>query len=37
VLGAEPAPTSPDAFAKFIQSVCAKWGKLIAEAGIKSE
>ena len=37
VLGAEPAPTSPDAFAKFIQSESAKWGKLIAEAGIKSE
>ena len=37
VLGAEPAPTSPDAFAKFIQSESTKWGKLIAEAGIKSE
>src|SRR3954471_3375514 len=37
VLGAEPAPTSPEAFAKFIQSESAKWGKLIAEAGIKSE
>ena len=37
VLGAEPAPTSPDAFAKFIQSESARWGKLIAEAGIKSE
>ena len=37
VLGAEPAPSSPDAFAKFIQSESAKWGKLIAEAGIKSE
>jgi len=37
VLGAEPAPTSSDAFAKFIQSESAKWGKLIAEAGIKSE
>jgi tripartite-type tricarboxylate transporter receptor subunit TctC len=37
VLGAEPAPTSPEAFAKFIQSESAKWGKLIAEAGIKAE
>jgi tripartite-type tricarboxylate transporter receptor subunit TctC len=37
VLGAEPAPTSPDAFAKFIQNESARWGKLIAEAGIKSE
>lgn len=37
VLGAEPAPTSPEAFAKFIQSESAKRGKLIAETGIKSE
>jgi tripartite-type tricarboxylate transporter receptor subunit TctC len=37
VLGAEPAPSSPEAFAQFIQSESAKWGKLIAEAGIKSE
>ncbi|WOH53462.1 tripartite tricarboxylate transporter substrate binding protein [Bradyrhizobium sp. sBnM-33] len=37
VLGAEPAPTSPEAFAKFIQSESVKWGKLIAEAGIKAE
>ena len=37
VLGAEPAPTSAEAFAKFIQSESAKWGKLIAETGIKSE
>jgi tripartite-type tricarboxylate transporter receptor subunit TctC len=37
VLGAEPAPTSPEAFAKVIQSESAKWGKLIAAAGIKSE
>jgi len=37
VLGAEPVPTSPEAFAKFIQSESAKWGKLIAEAGIKAE
>ena len=37
VLGAEPAPSSPEAFAQFIQSESTKWGKLIAEAGIKSE
>jgi tripartite-type tricarboxylate transporter receptor subunit TctC len=37
VLGAEPAPSSSEAFAKFIQSESAKWGKLIAEAGIKAE
>jgi tripartite-type tricarboxylate transporter receptor subunit TctC len=36
-LGAEPKPTSAEGFAKFIQSESAKWGKLIAEAGIKSE
>ncbi len=36
VLGAEPAPTSPEAFAKFIRSESAKWGKLIAETGIKA-
>ena len=37
VLGAEPAPTSAEAFAKFIQSESVKWGKLITEAGIKAE
>jgi len=37
MLGAEPAPTSPLAFAKFIQSESEKWGKLIAETGIKAE
>ena len=37
VLGAEPAPSSPEAFAKFIQSESTKWGNLIAEAGIKAE
>jgi tripartite-type tricarboxylate transporter receptor subunit TctC len=37
VLGAEPAPGSPEAFAKFIRSESTKWGKLIAETGIKSE
>jgi tripartite-type tricarboxylate transporter receptor subunit TctC len=37
VLGAEPAPSSPQEFAKFIGSESAKWGKLIADTGIKSE
>jgi tripartite-type tricarboxylate transporter receptor subunit TctC len=37
VLGAEPAPSSPQAFADFIGSESAKWGRLIAEAGIRSE
>jgi tripartite-type tricarboxylate transporter receptor subunit TctC len=36
-LGAEPAPSSADAFAQFIRSESAKWGKLIADAGIKGE
>jgi tripartite-type tricarboxylate transporter receptor subunit TctC len=37
VLGAEPAPGSPEAFAKFIRSESEKWGKLITETGIKAE
>ena len=37
ILGAEPAPSSAEAFAQFIQNESAKWGKLISEAGIKSE
>ncbi|MBR0804383.1 tripartite tricarboxylate transporter substrate binding protein [Bradyrhizobium japonicum] len=35
-LGAEPAPTSPEQFGRFIQSESTKWGKLISEAGIKA-
>ena len=35
-LGAEPAPTSPEEFGRFIQSESTKWGKLITEAGIKA-
>lgn len=35
-LGVEPAPTSPEDFAKFIASESAKWGKLVSEAGIKA-
>jgi tripartite-type tricarboxylate transporter receptor subunit TctC len=37
ILGAEPAPSSPEKFAAFIASESRKWGKLIADAGIKSE
>ena len=37
LLGAEPAPSSAAAFAQFIQSESAKWGKLIADAGITGE
>jgi tripartite-type tricarboxylate transporter receptor subunit TctC len=36
-LGAEPAPSSADTFAQFIQSESVKWGKLIADAGITAE
>jgi len=36
-LGAEPAPNSAQDFALFIQSENVKWGRLVAEAGIKSE
>jgi tripartite-type tricarboxylate transporter receptor subunit TctC len=36
-LGAEPAPSSPEQFAQFIRSESVKWGKLITDAGIKSE
>jgi tripartite-type tricarboxylate transporter receptor subunit TctC len=34
-LGAEPAPTSPEQFARFIASESEKWGRLVKEAGIK--
>jgi tripartite-type tricarboxylate transporter receptor subunit TctC len=37
VLGAEPAPSSAEDFAKFIRAESTKWGELIAAAGIKSE
>jgi tripartite-type tricarboxylate transporter receptor subunit TctC len=37
VLGAEPAPSSPEKFAEFIRSESVKWGKLIADSGIKGE
>lgn len=37
VLGAEPSPTSPQDFGTFIETERVKWGKLVAEAGIKGE
>jgi tripartite-type tricarboxylate transporter receptor subunit TctC len=37
LLGAEPAPSSAETFAQFIRSESAKWGKLIADAGITGE
>ena len=37
LLGAEPASSSPEEFAQFIQSESAKWGKLISDAGITGE
>jgi tripartite-type tricarboxylate transporter receptor subunit TctC len=37
VLGAEPVPSSAEAFAQFTGRESAKWGKLISDAGIKSE
>jgi tripartite-type tricarboxylate transporter receptor subunit TctC len=35
--GAIPAPTTPEAFGALIRSEIAKWGKVIADAGIKPE
>jgi tripartite-type tricarboxylate transporter receptor subunit TctC len=37
ILGAEPAPSSPEDFAKFIRNEDAKWGELIAATGLKGE
>ncbi|MBX3610553.1 MAG: tripartite tricarboxylate transporter substrate binding protein [Hydrogenophaga sp.] len=34
-LGVEPAPSTPKAFADYIQSETVKWGKVIRTAGIK--
>ena len=35
--GAIPAPTTPEAFGALIRAEIAKWGKVIADAGIKVE
>ncbi|HEY4985221.1 MAG TPA: tripartite tricarboxylate transporter substrate binding protein [Bradyrhizobium sp.] len=37
LLGAEPAPSSPEEFAAFIHSEDKKWGELIAAIGLKGE
>jgi tripartite-type tricarboxylate transporter receptor subunit TctC len=34
-LGAEPVPTSPEAFGAYVKSEIAKWTKVIKDAGIK--
>ena len=36
-LGAEPMPSSPEAFSAFVKSEYERWGKLIQEAGIRVE
>jgi tripartite-type tricarboxylate transporter receptor subunit TctC len=36
-LGADASPSTPEAFGQFIRSESTKWGKVVAEAGIKSE
>ena len=36
-LGFEPAPNTPEQFRDFIRNESAKFGKIIAEAGIKLE
>jgi len=35
--GLEPAPNTPDEFARFIAAELAKWNRIIAAAGIKVE
>jgi tripartite-type tricarboxylate transporter receptor subunit TctC len=34
--GAEPAPSSPDAFAAFVRAEAAKWSKVIRAAGLEN-
>ena len=34
--GYDPAPTTPDAFAKYLRSEVARWSKAVKEYGIKS-
>ena len=36
-LGADPAPSTPEAFAQFIRSESDKWAKVVAEAGVKAD
>jgi tripartite-type tricarboxylate transporter receptor subunit TctC len=37
VLGAEPAPSSPEGFAAYIDSEGEKWGKLVNAVGLKAD
>jgi tripartite-type tricarboxylate transporter receptor subunit TctC len=34
-VGAEPAPSTSEAFGAYIRSESEKWGKVVAEAGVK--
>jgi tripartite-type tricarboxylate transporter receptor subunit TctC len=34
-VGAEPVPTTPEAFGQYIRSESEKWRKVVAEAGVK--
>jgi tripartite-type tricarboxylate transporter receptor subunit TctC len=34
-VGAEPAPSTPEGFGAYIRSESEKWGKVVAEAGVK--
>lgn len=34
-VGAEPTPSTPEAFGAYIRSESEKWGKVVAEAGVK--
>jgi tripartite-type tricarboxylate transporter receptor subunit TctC len=36
-LGADPVPSTPEAFARFIGDESEKWGKVVALAGVKAE
>ncbi|MGH8678401.1 MAG: hypothetical protein ACREUQ_08645 [Burkholderiales bacterium] len=35
--GAEPMPTTPEAFAAFLNREISKWGKVIREAGLRAD
>jgi tripartite-type tricarboxylate transporter receptor subunit TctC len=35
--GAEPVPTTPDAFSSMVKKEIAKWSKVVKDANIKAE
>ena len=35
-IGAEPAPSTPEAFGQFIRAEIAKWAKVVAQSGLKA-